>query len=169
MLRVLGSAFVVVGAFAFVFGIGNVRAASANCEPPGAFPCGILHVPFAKNTWQRIRPYGDSPQAIPPPLNLRQSASPASKPSAASTERRRILPGAPRSGAQASRHAAGAGVPVAPAALAISESTGAAARVAAAFRPPTQASEPEAWPNLLVLVLAVAGLASAVLAKTADA
>ena len=134
--------------------------AASSCSPPEASPCGIMHSLFGNGAWP----------AVGPPMNLRQS-TPAIDPSAAGTARRRLPAKTARPVPRVSSQAPVASIIVPPAPVAVSESITAADRVAAVFRPPDPppaASGLEPWSRLLGWVLGAAGLASLLLAKTAD-
>jgi hypothetical protein len=159
MLNVRWSVLIAAAVLGLASSIGRVDAASS-CNPPRAMPCEIKHSLFGKDVWQGIRPL----------MEPRQSAYPTFDPSAAGTIRKR-LPARPSSPVvRASRQAPVTGIAVAPA-PAVSESVRAADRVAAVFRlpdPRTGATSSEPSSKLLDWVLGAAGLASLLLAKTAD-
>ncbi len=158
MLQVCRSVLAAGVVLGFTAGIERVDAASS-CSSLG-IPCGVMHSLFGNN----LR------QSVGPPMNLHQS-TPVTDPPAADTARRRLPAKTARPVPRVSGQAPVASIVVPPAPVAVSESITAADRVAAVFRPPDPppaASGLEPWSRLLGWVLGAAGLASLLLAKTAD-
>ncbi len=160
MLKVRRSVLAAAAALGFAASIERVDAA-LNCNPSGVIPCEVIHSLFGKDARQGTRPQTD----------LRQSASPAIGPSAGGTVRRRLPPRPARPVVRANGQMAVASGVTAPAPVALPESIRPADRVAAVFQPPnarTGTNDSQSLSKLLGWVLSAAGLASLLLAKTAD-